>query len=49
MTIYNFRTCTVALPNDVQSAGGAIKGLGKKFNGLRDFIRECIEMGKYCC
>ena len=40
MTIYTFRTCTVALPNDVQSAGD---GLGKKFNGLRDFIRECIE------
>ena len=40
MTIYTFRTCTVALPNDVQSSGD---GLGKKFNGLRDFIRECIE------
>ena len=43
MTIYTFRTCTVALPNDVQSARDVIKGLGKKFNGLRDFIRECIE------
>ena len=40
MTIYTFPTSTVALPNDVQSAGDAIKGLGKKFNGLRDFIRE---------
>ena len=35
-----------ALPNeatDVESAGDATKELGKKFNGLRDFIRECIE------
>ena len=27
----------------MESAGDAIKELGKNFNGLRDFIRECIE------